>query len=107
MTQKCAVKAGLIRPDWAGKEEIRIYAMHWVLELKFQQCPYTFGKALMQTGDRPIVEMSRKDAFWGCFLKGEQLIGSNVLGNLLMIIRADADRLKGGELTYPDGFLLR
>ena len=107
MTQKCAVKAGLVRNDWEDPElEIRIHSMRWVLELKLYNNPLAFGRELASTGDRQIVEVSRKDDFWGCKVDGEKLIGSNVLGKLLMDVRARAVAIKKREFSYPAGFLL-
>lgn len=107
MTQKCAVKAGLVRDDWDDPEfEVRIHSMLWVLELKLCSTPFTFGKELMVTGDRPIVEISRKDDFWGCKEVGRKLVGRNVLGKLLMRVREHAEDIRKGQLSYPGGFLL-
>jgi ribA/ribD-fused uncharacterized protein len=109
MTQKCAVKAGLVRHDWEDPEwEIRIHSMRWVLELKLYYHPLTFGSALSSTGNRPIVEVSRKDSFWGCKEDGDgkKLTGNNVLGKLLMDVRERAAEIRKGEFSYPVGFLL-
>ena len=107
MTQKCAVKAGLVRKDWEDPElEIRIHSMRWVLELKLYHNPLTFGRELASTGNRQIVEVSRKDDFWGCKLDEGKLIGNNVLGKLLMDVRERAEKVRKGEFSYPTGFLL-
>lgn len=107
MTQKCAVKAGLVRKDWEDPElEIRIHSMRWVLELKLYNNPLTFGRELSSTGARQIVEISRKDDFWGCKVDEGKLIGSNVLGKLLMDVRERAAEIRKGEFSYPAGFLL-
>ena len=59
MTQKCAVKAGLVRSDWDDPDyEVRIYSMLWVLELKLHHNRFTlsdtpsFGEVLMATGNK-------------------------------------------------------
>jgi ribA/ribD-fused uncharacterized protein len=107
MTQKCAVKAGLVRKDWGDPElEIRIHSMRWVLELKLYNNPMTFGRELLSTNEQQIVEVSRKDDFWGCKEDAGKLIGSNVLGKLLMDVRERAAEIRKGELSYPAGFLL-
>lgn len=108
MTQKCAVKAGLVRKDWDDINlEIRIYSMLWVLELKRYYNPFTFGKALKETEGNPIVEVSKKDFFWGCKDTGEgRLEGQNVLGKLLEIIRSRYNKTRAERFLYPDGFLL-
>lgn len=108
MTQKCAAKAGLVREDWDDdRYEIRIYSMLWVLELKLWANPRTFGKVLKSTGNLPIVEKSKKDDFWGGKEKDGMLLGSNVLGKLLTILRDDNyDKVRSRQFTYPEGFLL-
>ena len=107
MTQKCAAKAGLVRKDWDDPElEIRIHAMLWVVELKLYYNPSTFGRELAATGQREIVEISKKDDFWGCKEREDALVGSNVLGKLLMEVRERATEVKGGRFSYPSGFLL-
>lgn len=109
MTQKCAVKAGLVRSDWMDPElQVAIHSMLWVLELKFIQNE-KFRDALMDT-ILPIVEKSRKDNFWGCLHVGplkDKFVGSNVLGKLLTIIRDEKyDRLMNKQVTYPEGFII-
>jgi ribA/ribD-fused uncharacterized protein len=108
MTQKCAVKAGLVRQDWDDPQyEIRIHSMLWVLELKQYFNPFTFGKILKETGDKPIVEVSKKDSFWGCKEIGNGMLeGQNVLGKLLEIIRSRKNETMSRNFVYPDGFLL-
>ena len=108
MTQKCAVKAGLVRSDWDDPQyEIRIHSMLWVLEMKLYFNPFTFGKALRETGDAPIVEISKKDFFWGCKDIGNgTLEGQNVLGKLLQVVRSRRSETKKRDYLYKDGFLL-
>ena len=107
MTQKCAVKAGLVRAGWGPPEEIRLKAMLWVLELKLFWNRPTFGRVLEDTGDRPIVEISSKDPFWGCLEQPDgTLEGENHLGRLLMDVRARLPAILRRGFTFPDGFLL-
>ncbi len=107
MTQKCAVKAGLVRLDWDSPEEIRLKSMLWVLELKLFWNPWTFGRVLKNTGDKPIVEISRKDDFWGCKeVEPGILVGRNHLGLILMDVRSRLEEIKLRNFTYPEGFLL-
>lgn len=104
MTQKCAVKAGLVRPDW---EVIKVDAMLWVLELKLYWNPTTFGSVLAGTGDLPIVERSRHDDFWGAIETDPGiLIGENTLGLLLTDLRSRAQQVKAGQFSCPEGYLL-
>ncbi|HEY4583104.1 MAG TPA: NADAR family protein [Lysobacter sp.] len=100
------------RPDW---EEVRYKVMRWCLRVKLAQHYDEFGRLLLATRDRPIVEQSRKDDYWGAKVVdevGETLVGQNVLGRLLMelreVLKADTD---GGlkivpPLSIPDFLLL-
>ena len=108
MTQKCAVSAGLVRKDWDDPQtEVRIQSMLWVLELKLYWNPMTFGRELAATVELPIVEISKKDEFWGCKDSGDgSLQGSNVLGKLLMDVRSRLEPVKRGQFTSPQGWLL-
>lgn len=107
MTQKCAVKAGLVRKDWGPPQEIRLKAMLWVLELKLFWNRQTFGRVLEETGNRPIVEVSTKDDFWGCMERpGGTLLGENHLGLLLIQTRDRMKPILRQDFTYPKGFLL-
>ena len=75
------------RPDW---EDVRYKVMRWCLRVKLAQNYDEFGRLLLATRDRPIVEQSRKDDYWGAKLvdeAGDTLIGQNVLGRLLMELR--------------------
>jgi len=80
------------RPDW---DEVRYKVMRWCLRVKLAQNYAEFGRLLLATRDRPIVEQSRKDDYWGAKLAdeaGDTLIGQNVLGRLLMELR---EKLQG------------
>lgn len=73
------------RPDW---DEVRVSVMRWCLRVKLAQNWDRFASLLRDTGDRPIVEDSRKDDFWGAMpVDPEVLKGTNVLGRLLMELR--------------------
>lgn len=72
------------RPDW---DDVRVPVMKWCLRIKLAQNWDTFGKLLLATGERPIVEDSRKDDYWGARNDDGRLIGHNVLGRLLMELR--------------------
>ncbi len=109
MTQKCAVKAELVRKDWMDVElNVAVHSMLWVLELKFIQNE-EFRDVLLATKG-PVVEKSRKDNFWGCYNIGplkDRFIGKNVLGKLLTIVRDEkSENLLKGIQTYDKGFLL-
>jgi putative DNA methylase len=97
------------RADW---DRFRTRIMRWCLRVKLAQNYPAFSTLLLSTGDRPIVEESRKDDFWGAKRDPSGvLIGNNVLGRLLMELREvvrsnDAQALKFvPPLEIPD-FLL-
>lgn len=75
------------RPDW---DLARVPIMRWCLRVKLLQNWEKFRAVLLATGDRPIVEDSRRDDFWGAVATKEDpqvLVGCNVLGRLLMELR--------------------
>ncbi|MBX3587399.1 MAG: DUF1768 domain-containing protein [Ramlibacter sp.] len=74
------------RPDW---DQVRVRIMRWSLRMKLANNWNTFSTLLLRTGERPIVEESRKDDFWGAKVvdNGDTLVGMNVLGRLLMELR--------------------
>jgi ribA/ribD-fused uncharacterized protein len=75
----------LTRSDW---EQVRVKVMRWSLRVKLAQHQDTFGQLLLETGNKPIVEESAKDQFWGAKAQdGDALTGVNVLGRLLMELR--------------------
>jgi len=75
------------RPDW---DAVRVKVMRWCLRIKLAQNLEKFGALLKSTGDRPIVEESVKDDFWGAHPREDgRLVGGNVLGRLLMELRGE------------------
>lgn len=73
------------RPDW---DSVRVKVMRWCLRVKLAQNWREFGRLLLATGERPIVEQSKKDDFWGAKVAEDgSLVGMNVLGRLLMELR--------------------
>ena len=73
------------RTDW---DMVQVEVMWWCLRVKLLQNWDEFGGLLWMSGRRPIVEESRKDTFWGTKSTDEgTLVGSNVLGKLLMELR--------------------
>ncbi len=100
------------RSDW---EDVRYKVMRWCLRVKLAQHYKEFGRLLLATRDRPIVEQSRKDDYWGAKIVdevGETLVGQNVLGRLLMelreVLKSDADEALRvvPPLSIPDFLLL-
>ena len=89
-----------LRPDWG---QMVVDAMRFCLQTKFEQCE-PFRQALERSKGLPIVEdetLRRKgrDAdSWGCVLTGDEYVGPNLLGRLLMDLR-DHGKL---EYTLPD-----
>jgi ribA/ribD-fused uncharacterized protein len=75
------------REDW---DDTRIKIMRWCLKVKLAQNFFEFGKLLESTFDKPIVEDSSKDDFWGAIRDKQDeniLNGTNALGRLLMELR--------------------
>ena len=70
--------------DWNAR---RIDAMRWVIRMKREANPELVDAALQKTGNRPIVEFSRHDSFWGAQRTGNTLVGQNILGTLWMELR--------------------
>lgn len=80
------------RADW---DQVRVKIMRWCLRVKLAQNWDKFGELLLLTGDKAIVEDSRKDRFWGAVMNHSgQLEGRNALGRLLMELR---EELKGPD----------
>lgn len=80
------------RPDW---EQVRVKIMRWCLRVKLAQNWSAFSLLLLTTGDRAIVEESRKDDFWGAkVVNAHTLRGMNVLGRLLMELREEIKQRK-------------
>ncbi|HXI43680.1 MAG TPA: NADAR domain-containing protein, partial [Bryobacteraceae bacterium] len=75
------------RGDW---DAVRVNVMRWCLRVKLAENWSTFKDLLLATGDRSIVEESRKDDFWGAKKADDgTLVGRNVLGRLLMELRQE------------------
>lgn len=86
-TKKVSGREDRTRADWP---EVRVQVMRWCLRVKLCQHVDNFGALLWMSGARPIVEESRKDEFWGTMAQEDgTLVGSNVLGKLLMELREE------------------
>ena len=71
--------------DW---NKNRVWIMRHVLLLKFHQHRAVLEPILQETGDRPIVEISKHDKFWGAEPRNDgTLVGYNQLGRLWESIR--------------------
>ena len=93
------------RPDW---DSVKLAIMRWSLEVKLAQNWDAFSELLRSTGDRKIVEHSRKDAFWGAKpIDDERLAGANYLGLLLDNLRKKVNRESQESLLYvPPPFFI-
>ncbi len=75
------------RADW---DSVRVQVMDWCLRVKLAQHWDAFSRLLLSTEEKPIVEESRKDDFWGAKAQDmATLVGTNVLGQLLMNLRRE------------------
>ena len=80
-----------IDPAWNAQ---RVNVMRWALRMKREANRVAIDAVLAATGDRPIVEVSTRDAWWGARPVAERYEGRNVLGRLWMELRQqlrDAD----------------
>ena len=68
--------------------------MRWVLRMKREANAAAIDDALARTGDRPIVEVSTRDPWWGARPAGDSYRGRNVLGRLWMELR---QQLRDGD----------
>lgn len=86
------------RGDW---DQVRVRVMRWCLRMKLASNWHAFSELLLRTKDRPIVEESRKDDFWGAKATGDgsTLVGMNVLGRLLMELREQVKE-QGRDAAY-------
>ena len=73
-----------IDPDWNAQ---RVDVMRWVLRLKREANADQIDAVLAATGDRPIVEVSTRDPWWGARPVAGRYEGRNVLGRLWMELR--------------------
>jgi ribA/ribD-fused uncharacterized protein len=90
------------RSDW---DNVRVDIMYWCLKVKLAQNFISFGQLLETTFDKPIVEDSSKDPFWGAIKDKENksiIKGTNALGRLLMKLRQEYNSEKRYELLYVE-----
>jgi ribA/ribD-fused uncharacterized protein len=75
------------RQDW---EHVKYDIMYWALQVKLSQNYVKFSKVLLETGTKPIVELSNKDKDWAAIERNNNiLVGKNALGRLLMKLREE------------------
>lgn len=90
------------RLDW---DNVRVDVMYWCLRVKLAQNFEKFGQLLETTYDKPIVEDSSKDAFWGAIHDKDnhtKLKGVNALGRLLMKLRQEYNSEKRFDLLLVE-----
>ena len=73
-----------IDPGW---NEQRVDVMRWVLRMKREANAAEIDAVLAATGERPIVEVSTRDPWWGARPLADRYEGHNVLGRLWMELR--------------------
>ncbi len=78
-------------PRWNAQ---RVNVMRWVLRMKREANAADIDAALAATGERAIVEVSTRDAWWGAKPAGDSYRGANVLGRLWMELR---QQLRDGD----------
>ena len=83
------------RTDW---ETVKTDVMEWCLSAKLACNWDRFSALLSSTQDKQIVEESRRDNFWGAIPRNtDELVGYNVLGQLLMDLRDSIQQ----STSYP------
>ena len=84
-----------LRPDW---EAMRVPAMVYTMAITLRSRP-EFAEALLETGEKPIVQISIKDPFWGAQPDPDRivLVGRNALGKILTEMR-DELRWRMGDV---------
>jgi ribA/ribD-fused uncharacterized protein len=100
MKNKQKKHRALIRKDW---DELKEIIMEVTVQLKLVTHWVKFGNLLLESGTKEIVEMSKKDSFWGMIPQVSDsavLVGENKLGGILSrfreLIRTEGTR---GELV--------
>lgn len=80
------------RPNW---DDEKVDVMRKIIRAKAEQHEYVRRK-LLETGDRPLIEGSWRDDFWGI---GPNRDGKNMLGKLWMELRT---ALRASAAPTPD-----
>lgn len=99
-TCKLVAKANysLTRLDW---DDVRIGVMFAAIYAKIASNPVLWD-LLAETGDRPIVEKSHKDQFWGAVDNGTGMLeGENTLGKIWEAIRTQWLPIRKTPLAPP------
>lgn len=89
-----------MRSDW---DKIKNNVMRLSIRIRCLQSQ-DFFDLLIATNPRPIVEISRKDTYWGTILKEPNALnGKNILGRLLMELR---DEIIAGNIFNSIALIL-
>lgn len=80
-----------LRGDW---EDVKLRVMRRAIRSKFMNYPDLLA-LLLSTDDEDIVEATKADGYWGCGSDGR---GQNMLGKLLMELRAECRTGKAPDL---------
>ena len=86
-----------IDPGWNAQ---RVDVMRWVLRRKREANRAEIDAVLSATGDRPIVEISTPDPWWGARPIADRYKGKNVLGRLWMELR---QQIRDGDPAAHSG----
>ena len=86
-----------IDPGWNTQ---RVDVMRWVLRMKREANRVAIDAVLAATGERPIVEVSTRDPWWGVWPVADRYEGRNVLGRLWMELR---QQLRDGHQAARSG----
>ena len=86
-----------IDPGWNAQ---RVDVMRWVLRMKREANAAEIDAKLAATDDRPIVEVSTRDPWWGACPVADRYEGRNVLGRLWMELRK---HLRDGDPAARSG----
>ena len=100
--QKPFVKQGFVDKDfWGNKIEI----MGLCLLFKYKSSVENntnFHRLLLSTKGKNIIEVSKKDNFWGTKVEGDYLVGENMLGQCLIYIRDQISTFGGVDQLFGD-----
>ena len=87
LAAKIGRTAAPLTPTWHTD---RVAVMRWAIRRKRETLPDRFDALFRRTADRPIVEFSSRDTYWGARANATHYIGANVLGRLWMELRHHA-----------------
>lgn len=87
------------RPDW---KSIGLDVMRWAIRIKLAGNYDQLGRGFLLSGQRDIVEVAPRNSpsgrFWGAVPYGQTFVGSNIMGQLLMELRAEFKKKSREEM---------